>query len=81
MEGAVVGTGEAQEFTKEVNFTIDGNTYTGSYVFSSWSHTGKMIATSASGGTVMCDFVFQDFRGMGTCDGKDGKKYAVEIFN
>ena len=79
LDGATSGTGEANRFDKTVTMNIGGVEYTGNYVFSGWSHAGKVVAYGKDGSLLTCDFIYEDFIGLGNCDGKDGKKYSVKV--
>lgn len=82
MEGSTVGNGEATEFSKEITMEVNGIQYSGKYVYSDLGRTGKAVVKSDAGDQMICDFIYDGWRkGLGTCEGKDGKKYSVEIFN
>lgn len=82
MEGTTVGTGEANEIGKKISLTVDGVEYLGKYVFSPLGRTGKAVVRSDAGDQMICDFVYDDWgKGLGTCEGKGGRKYSVDIFN
>jgi len=79
LDGSTTGTGEANRFDKSVVMNIGGVEYVGDFVLCGWSHAGKVAAYVSDGTMVTCDFIYEDFVGIGSCDGKDGRKYSVRI--
>ena len=81
MEGAVAGEGVAQEISHELSIALNGKLYSGQWAFDSFSRMGKGFAVADDGDTVTCDFLYREFKGMGSCEDKDGKKYSVKVHN
>ncbi len=79
MDGSVAGEGVAQEISHDLVLSLNGKQYIGQWALDGFSRMGKGFAVAPDGDTVTCDFLYRDFKGLGSCEDKDGKKYSIKV--